>query len=180
MSGRDAVSLAAWAALPLIAGLLHAALHDLRTRRIPNGAVVATAVGALAWRLAAGATPADLAATLAATLLLFAGAFLLWRRGGLGGGDVKLLTAAALAFPAAGILDLVLFTALAGGGLALAMLGMRRLWSRAAPLLIPLAARMGAGRVALTGCSGTGASVPYGVAIAAGALLALAVRWPAM
>ncbi len=180
MSGSDAVSLGAWAALPLIAGLLHAALVDLGARRIPNGAVVATAAGALAWRLAAGATPAGLAATLLTTLVLFGGLLLLWRRGGLGGGDVKLMTAAALAFPAAGILDFALFTALAGGGLALAMLAMRRLRSCAAPLLLPPAMRTGGARVALTGDSGTGVSVPYGVAIAAGALLALAVRWPTM
>jgi prepilin peptidase CpaA len=81
----------------------------------------------------------------------------------IGGGDAKLFAAAALwlGWPAAGVYLVV--TAMAGGGLAMLLLSMR------APALRPLFSMAPGwlGRLA-----SPGENVPYGVAIAAGALAA--------
>ncbi len=173
------MSLLAWLALPLVAALVYAALEDLRQRRIPNGAVLVAALAGLAWRLAGGAAFGELVGTLVAALGVFLVGFLLWRGGFLGGGDVKLLAAAALALPPRGMVDFLLLTALAGGLLALGQM----MWARLGAALLGalLAHGRGSGRLGpatLTGCSGTGASVPYGVAITLGALGALLGGWP--
>jgi prepilin peptidase CpaA len=83
--------------------------------------------------------------------------------GKLGGGDVKLLASAGLWFDLAGALWLLVAVALAGGVLALLVLVLRTIdWSdekrRRVVLLRP------------------GGGIPYGVAIAAGALIAMAFQ----
>jgi len=93
-------------------------------------------------------------------LLVAMGMFAL---GWIGGGDAKLFAAAALwlGWTAAG--PFILITGLAGGALALALLGMRSVWVR------PLTTRgpEWVGRLARPG-----GDAPYGVAIAIGALAA--------
>lgn len=111
-------------ALPLVAlaaaCLAAAAWRDLAVRRIPNAAAAGLALTGLALRALEGIGP--LGASLAAAALLFALLFLGFARGILGGGDVKLATAAALGLPPAGVWMLVVATALAGGVLSLAYL----------------------------------------------------------
>jgi len=94
-----------------------AALTDVTTARIPN---TLTLLGAVTGVVAHGALPggAGLASSLAGALTGLAVFFPVFALGGLGGGDVKLMAAlgAWLGWPA--ILWLALYTALAGGVLA--------------------------------------------------------------
>jgi prepilin peptidase CpaA len=81
----------------------------------------------------------------------------------IGGGDAKLFAAAALwiGWPAVGLYMLI--TALCGGALAIALLNLRSGWVRAVvPVGPPWVERL----------REHGGDVPYGVAIAAGALIA--------
>lgn len=115
MSATQILSFAAWAML--IAGLLAAAASDLRRRLVPDTAVLAVAFGGLLLRFLSGGI-ASVGASLAAALALFVGLSLLWRLGALGGGDAKLIAAAALGETVAGLLALLAGIALAGGVLA--------------------------------------------------------------
>src|SRR5436309_1584852 len=71
------------------------AYHDVRTRRIPNAlSIVIAALG-----LARIALAADVVAgwyTLAAATVTFAGTFVMFRYGMIGGGDAKMIPATAL------------------------------------------------------------------------------------
>lgn len=153
-------------ALFSFAGLMAAAaIEDVRRLVIPNPLVLALCA---LWplRVATGAEAslaAGLAAVACAAAVLFAGA-VVFARGLIGGGDVKLLSAAALWAGADRVALLLVLTALIGGVVALAC-------------LTPLGARVGAWRrgapnpaEAIAGTGG-GRPVPYGVAIAAAALL---------
>jgi prepilin peptidase CpaA len=67
------------------------------------------------------------ALTAAAAAALFVVLFVLFARGWLGGGDVKLATAVALGLPPAAVWSFVVLTTLAGGVLSLAYLAAIRL-----------------------------------------------------
>jgi prepilin peptidase CpaA len=148
-----------------LAGLAAAALSDVARRRIPNAIAAIVALAGLSRQLAGGGHAAAFA--LAATVGVLGLATLLWLRGLLGGGDVKLLAAVALLVPAPAVPALLLAVAIAGGALSLLHLGLR------ATLPAP-AARRPAGTLARAlRCEAwrirRGAPLPYGVAIAAGA-----------
>lgn len=115
----------------LIAGILvTAALTDLAQRRIPNALPLAL-VGVFslltAARLVQGADYIQvvLMPLLTAFAVLSVGT-LLFTRGALGGGDVKLLTALALYASAPSILAVLMLMALSGGVLALLVLVLNR------------------------------------------------------
>jgi len=149
------------------AALLAAALHDLAARTIPHATVIAVACVGAALRLHAG----DLGPALVAATLVFALALLAWRLGALGGGDVKLLAAAALLPQPSLVPDLLVAVALCGGLLALFVLALRPLMPRAAGPrprgLLGRVLRVEAWRLRRRG------PLPYAVAIAGGALLTL-------
>jgi prepilin peptidase CpaA len=151
--------------LGLLAG---AAMHDIAARTIPNVLPAVLAGAGAALRVASG----DLPAALAVAAVVFLVAALCWLRGWLGGGDVKLLGAASLAVPAAGVPGFVLGVGLAGGGLALLYLLSGKLLRGAAvsPPRMSLA-----GRVWRAECwrMRRGGPLPYAVAIAAAGALAL-------
>jgi prepilin peptidase CpaA len=67
--------------------LIGASLHDLVSRTIPNGLALLLACAGLVAAIANG----HLAGSLIAAASVFAVAFFCWRRGWMGGGDVKLL-----------------------------------------------------------------------------------------
>lgn len=157
-----------------VALLLLAALEDLRTRRIPNWLVIGVAVVWLPWLFAGPGNEGWPAASLLALGAFLAGA-LLFSRGVLGGGDVKLITAVTLW---AGLQHLALFTfvmSLTGGLLAVMSLVWQRFGWMVVPLLVPLQPTFGPLRPILRDRpAGAGepdpVSLPYGIAIAAGGL----------
>lgn len=154
----------------IAATLIAAACSDLAVRRIPNAASAVVALAGLALRAIEG--PGPLAATLAASGLLFLVLFAGFARGVLGGGDVKLATAAALGLPPAGIWTLVVATALVGGVLSLGYILAHRL---RLPRVRPAGASHGIviRVVAIERWRfNRRGPLPYGVAIAAGGLTA--------
>lgn len=134
----------------LAIALLIAAFTDLRSRQISNRLNLAIAIGAPLFWWASGLALGDIAWQLGVavvTLVITTGFFALrW----MGGGDVKLLTVLALWIPPALFLQLIIAMALIGGVLTLVF----GAWH---------IARRQRDRVA----------IPYGVAIAAAALLVL-------
>ena len=137
--------------VPLILLLLAAIATDLRARIIPNGLTLAVALLALGWWWACGLGPMAILVQIglaAAALLVCGGAFAI---GMMGGGDVKLIAALALWLPATTLAKMLIWMAIAGGGLTLLTLGHHLL-------------RRAAGRP----------EIPYGVAIAGATLLVMA------
>lgn len=112
--------------------LLRAAWCDLATRTIPDQISVALALLGLAARAPEGV--AALAASLGVAVILFAACLPLHAHGAFGGGDIKLITALAVGFPPMATLDFLLATTMAGGGLGLVYLSLRRL-PKPSPLL---------------------------------------------
>ncbi|HJS87116.1 MAG TPA: A24 family peptidase [Acetobacteraceae bacterium] len=152
----------------LLVGLLGAAaLHDAAFRTVPNWISLALACGGLALR----GLHHDLLPGLAVALGLFALLALLWTRGLLGGGDVKLAGATALTVPPDAAPSFVLAVSLAGGVLALLYLALSLVVSRPAPgVRRSLPARLlkaEAWRVHRRG------PLPYAAAIAAGCVFTL-------
>ena len=159
--------------------LLFAAAHDVAVRTVPNGISLIVAVAGLGLNAMDG----QVVSALFSGGLVFAATWYCWRRGWIGGGDVKLLTACAFLVPPASVPELVLGTAIAGGLLALLYLALARLPPGAATLN-PVGHPVGhpAGRPA--GMMQRiwrverrrirrGLSLPYACAIAAGAALTL-------
>lgn len=151
-----------WLALILAILLVAAAVEDAVRLRISNVTVLLVLVGAVVAALVVG-PELRLWQNLVVFLVLLAIGTPLFAAGKLGGGDVKLLAAAGLWFDLSGALWLLLAVALAGGVLALLVLVVRSLgWSeeirRRVVVLRP------------------GGGIPYGVAIAAGALIAMALQ----
>lgn len=137
------------------AACVAAAVSDARSFTIPNW-IPSSLVALLFAAWAAGApAPAPASAGIAA-VSVFSVSVVLWLRGGCGGGDVKLLTAAAAWAGTEGLPQMLFVTSLVGGALAAAMLASRRLGG-ADPA--PWLSRLGAGAP----------GIPYGVAIACGA-----------
>lgn len=146
--------------LPALAIL--AALSDATTYTIPNRLNAALALAFVPAALVVGlGLP-----TIGLCLLIGAGALILgvgmFALGWIGGGDAKLLAACALWIGAPGLLPFLTWTALAGGLLAVILLQLRR-----RPSLAGLPGPAWAMRLIRPG-----ESVPYGVAIAIGALVA--------
>jgi prepilin peptidase CpaA len=152
--------------LPIIcAGLILAAsLHDIVTRIIPHSLVLALAVAGIA----TGATGGYLFGSLLAAGSIFVLSALCWRRGWMGGGDVKLLGAAALAIPPNSVLTFVAAVTIAGALLALLYLAARPLVRAPVPVrpdgLLARAVRVECWRI------GRGGPLPYACAIATGFL----------
>lgn len=160
--------------------LLVAAVRDLAVREIPNWIALGVVLAALPLRLATGDLPAGLGVALIVLLFLV----LVWRLGALGGGDVKLWTAATLLVtPAiAAQLNFFLDVVLAGGVLALLYLVLRVVARRALPR--SQASDRAAGRHRPRGIAARlaeielwraarGGPLPYAVAISAAGLLGL-------
>ena len=149
-----------WLAMVLALLLIAGAVEDTLRLRISNITCGLTATAALVAMGVVGFEPevwqnfAIFAALMAVGTILFAA-------GKLGGGDVKLFAATGLWFDLTGALTMLICVLLAGGVLALLVLGLRMFaWSETARGRVPML--------------NAGAGVPYGVAIAAGSLVAVA------
>lgn len=154
--------------LPLVgfaALMVTAVVTDFRRLIIPNRLIIALC---LLWPLQLGtsrdATLAAAAESFACAAIMLAGGSILFARGVVGGGDVKLFATASLWVGPAAVPKLLLVTSLLGGVLAVAFLtplGTRlsRRWrARGSPIGTRMIA---AGQVPL----------PYGTAIAGAALV---------
>jgi prepilin peptidase CpaA len=160
--------------IPLGLGLSAAIVFDLRWRRIPNvvaGFVFLTGLGFSGYH---GGVLAALSG-LAAAVLLVALLFTPWKGGGIGGGDVKLAAATAAWIGLSHLIWFVLASAVAGGVVAAVYYLFASPAARAdVKANLVLAGLQGELPTPATNKKGH-VSVPYAVAISAGAVVALLV-----
>jgi prepilin peptidase CpaA len=154
-----------------IAALAIAAVLDVTTRRIPNWITVPLLGTGLAAQ-ASTAGPRGCALALVAAVALLAVLVPLWRRGFLGGGDLKLGVAAAAWVGLARTPRYLVAAALFGGALALLSYARAGLKARQAIRANLLQLHVPSWAAAAQ-AHGVGALVPYGAAFAAGALYAV-------
>jgi len=159
--------------LALVAVLVVAVTMDLRERRIPNWVTVpGVTAGIVIGAFMQGGIPFS-ALTGAALALLVS--FPLVALGGLGAGDAKLLTAVGAFTGPGGLLPVMVYGAIAGGVLAVGKMIRRRallgvLVNMKNLLVYWITLGRAGQRISLDSLGAQ--SVPYGVAIAAGALMA--------
>lgn len=155
--------------------LVAATGFDLWSRRIPNALCVAIfGCGLVTAALLPGAP--TLASSIGAFLAAFVAAALAWRLRLCGGGDAKLAAAAATWVGLAGLPAFAAAAALAGGALSLVCYALSAAAARRA-IRANLVAASALGPLAIPGGWAEGrVSVPYGAAIAAGALYAVLGR----
>jgi prepilin peptidase CpaA len=150
---------------------LIASYHDIRHRSIPNTLPIAVAaVAVVKWLLIGQLTVALWA--LAAAAAAFVITAIMFTQGWIGGGDVKLISAAIFFLGAPAAPDFLLLTALIGGVIALLiLLGLGRARQRPAV------------ETGATPATAEVPTIPYGVAIAAAAIAVIALgrhgAWPA-
>lgn len=148
-----------------IALLFYVATIDIATRLIRNEICLALAFLGIVGQLA---SPMQIGQSLIVASILFLLLFVIYQRGMIGGGDVKLLVALAIGLPLSGVIQLLTATALAGGGLALVHLAMRRLPQ---PKLAPAGSSLVRRVYAVERWRHLRhAPLPYGVAIACGGI----------
>jgi prepilin peptidase CpaA len=141
------------------------AYGDIRTRRIPNELIVAI-LALAAFRIAVDGDPRAGLYTLAAAAVLFVATFLLFWRGLLGGGDVKLIGATGLLIGYHSLFEFLFVMSVSGALVAVAVLARDRLGLHrpASPAFEDqeTPARL---------------TVPYGVAIATAGMVVLLVQY---
>lgn len=151
-----------------IALLLYVATIDIATRLIRNEICLALALLGIVGQLA---SPMQIGQSLIVAAILFLVLFVIYQRGAIGGGDVKLLVALAIGLPLTGVIELLTATALAGGVLAAVHLMMRRLPQ---PKLAPAGSSLMRRAYAVERWRHLRhAPLPYGVAIACGGIWAI-------
>ena len=138
-----------------------AAASDLFTMTISNRVSLALTAGYLALAFASGMAPFDILMHLAAGATVLVAAFGCFAMGWIGGGDAKVAAAAALWFGFAHLLNYLVYASLFGGVLTLVLLQFRQ-W----PLPYALA-----GQAWLLKLHAKESGIPYGIALAIGALL---------
>lgn len=140
-----------------------AAYGDVKTRRIPNALVAAVAALGF-FRLMFTGDPSAALYTVAASGVVFIATFLLFWRGVLGGGDVKLMSAAALLVGYHDLIAFLFVMSICGALISLAVFATQKL----APWTAPPAQEPPQTPARLT--------VPYGVAIAAAGVFTLLLQ----
>lgn len=151
-----------WLALLFAVLLIVAATQDAMRLRISNMTVLLVIAAAIVAALIAGLR-LDLWQNLAVFFVLLVAGTPLFAAGKLGGGDVKLLAAVGLWFSIKTAAWMLIAVLLAGGVLAVVVLALRAFsWSETARERAVILRPKG--------------GIPYGVAIAAGALIAMALQ----
>jgi prepilin peptidase CpaA len=138
-----------------------AAASDLFTMTISNRVSLALAAGFLALAPLGGMGLYDILSHAGAGATVLAVAFACFAMGWVGGGDAKVAAAAALWFGFGHLLNYLVYASLLGGGLTLLLLQFRQ-W----PLPYPLARQAWLLRL-----HAKESGVPYGIALAIGALV---------
>ena len=158
----------------LAAGLIVATVVDLRTRRIPNlltGTMAAAGLGLAAFGLGGISVRAAVLGCLIGLVLMLPGHLL----GATGAGDVKLMAAVGSLLGPLVVVKAVLFTAVAGGVLAVVVaMQRRRLGTMLAGTGRMIAAPADVKREIAAGAPAS--RFAYGPAIAIGSLLAAVMR----
>ena len=138
-----------------------AAASDLFTMTISNRVSLALAAGFLVLALASGMEPSEILSHLGAGVGVLAASFVCFAFGWIGGGDAKVAAAAALWFGFGHLLNYLVYASLFGGALTLLLLQFRQ-W----PLPYQLA-----GQAWLLKLHAKDSGIPYGIALAIGALV---------
>ena len=151
--------------LSISALLLLAAWRDVATRLVPDA--ISIGIGVLGLALQVGATGGVPWGSIGAAVLVFVALLLMCMGGLLGGADMKVAAALALALPPGDVPAFILATTLVGGLMGIAYAMRPRL---AAPAGHGLLHRV---MVAETRRLRRGGPLPYCVALAAGGILSL-------
>lgn len=138
-----------------------AAASDLFTMTISNRVSLALATGFLILAPISGMAPYDMLMHVGAGAAVLVVGFGCFAMGWMGGGDAKVAAAAALWFGFGHLLNYLLYASLFGGALTLVLLQFRQ-W----PLPYALA-----GQTWLLKLHAKDSGIPYGIALAIGALL---------
>jgi len=138
-----------------------AAASDLFTMTISNRVSLALAAGFLALALLSGMGLYDFLSHLGAGAVVLAVAFACFAMGWVGGGDAKVAAGAALWFGFGHLMNYLVYASLFGGALTLLLLQFRQ-W----PLPYPFA-----GQAWLLKLHAKDSGIPYGIALAIGALM---------
>jgi prepilin peptidase CpaA len=138
-----------------------AALKDLTSYTIPNWISLALIVAFVPAAALSGASLASIGLCAAVGFVALLAGMGMFAMGWIGGGDAKLFAASALWVGLPGVASFALTTGMAGGALTMTILGLRSGWlqpvlSGSPPWLRRLGSKDG--------------DIPYGVAIAVGAL----------
>src|SRR5450432_1613003 len=152
----DAVRLLVFPAL-----MAFAASSDLVTMTISNRITLALVGGFVAMALMSGMSPSDMLAHVGAAATVLAVTFLFFARGWIGGGDAKLAAATALWLGFGYLLNYLIYASLLGGALTLLLIEFR---------LVPLPGLL-AGQFWAQRLHRQDGDIPYGIALAAAALL---------
>jgi len=152
----DAIRLLLFPAL-----MAFAASSDLFTMTISNRVALALVGGFFALALVSGMSPSDMLSHVGAASAVLAVTFVFFARGWIGGGDAKLAAATALWLGFGHLMDYLLYASIFGGILTLAIIRFR---------LIPLTGVL-AEQEWLKRLHQANGGVPYGIALAASALL---------
>jgi prepilin peptidase CpaA len=148
--------------------MVYAALTDLTTMRIRNGLVLAFLAAYVILAPLAGFTVSEIAWSIAIAAGILAVFFAFFAFGWMGGGDVKLIAVTVLWLGLDHTPAFLLYTALFGGALTLAILRMR---------LVGVPAFLG-NRPWIGRLQSDKAGVPYGVAMTIAALIEFPhTRW---
>jgi prepilin peptidase CpaA len=143
------------------ATMAFAASSDLLTMTIANRVSLALVGGFAVLAVLSGMSGADMATHAGAAAVVLVVAFICFARGWIGGGDAKLAAATALWLGFSHLFDYLVYASLLGGALTLLIVQFRHM-----PLPQLLAGRDWAERL-----HRQGGGVPYGIALAAAALL---------
>jgi prepilin peptidase CpaA len=138
-----------------------AAASDLFTMTISNRVSLALAASFLILAALSGMAPTDILTHLGAGALVLTVAFFCFAMGWVGGGDAKIAAAAALWFGFAHLLNYLIYASLFGGALTVLLMQFRQ-W----PLPYALA-----GQTWLLRLHAKDSGIPYGIALASGALM---------
>jgi prepilin peptidase CpaA len=138
-----------------------AAASDLLTMTIPNRVSLVLVAGFVALALASGMSPYDILTHVGAGAAVLVVAFVCFAMGWIGGGDAKVAAAASLWFGFPHLLSYLTCASIYGGALTLLLLQFRQ-W----PLPHVLASQDW-----LTRLHARDSGIPYGIALAIGALM---------
>jgi prepilin peptidase CpaA len=147
--------------VPFPLAMAFAASSDLLTMTISNRLVLALTGAFFVLALAAGLSLPEIGNHILAGVVVLIGAFICFARGWIGGGDAKIAAAIALWFGFDQVMPYLLYASLLGGALTLLILKVRS---------DPLHPRLN-GYAWIERLHNKNTGVPYGIALAAAALL---------